>query len=263
MAVSSATPDIERVFVVSPIYNDQCYGSYACSLLELQHALSQTGRQFVFRFMKNNSLISRARNLLCHAFLQDELATHLLFVDADIAFDAADVLRMLSYDHDVMAALYPTKDVNWSRVAEAARSCPNLPAEILPLIAGKFETFKPLQAEIRMPIDEPFPIASTGMGLTLIRRSVFHRMIDAYPSLLCKAPNGGANYLNGVESVPGLFNEMTSPDGFLLGEDFSFCERWRAIGGKVHGCAWFNIRHLGTYEYASDIRSIAQLNLAI
>ncbi|MGV2293391.1 hypothetical protein AAHK20_32115 [Trinickia sp. YCB016] len=252
-----------RVFVASPIYNDQCYGSYANSLLSLQKALLQSGREFTFEWTKNVSSIARARNILFNRFLQDAAATHLLFVDSDMAFEAADVIRMLEYDYDLMAALYPKKVISWENVASAAREHPALALDSLPLVAGTFGTFNLLPDERQIPIDQPFPIASAGTGLMLIRRRVFTQMADAYPELMLRIGEGEAPYFPGADRLPALFNEMTAPDGRFLGEDISFCERWRAIGGQVHGCAWFKIRHLGTYEYASDIRAMAQLQVVV
>lgn len=201
--------------------------------------------------------------MLFSRFLQDERATHLLFVDSDIAFDAADVMRMLDFDHDIMAAIYSQKYINWDRVADAARKYPDLPSRLLPSVAGVYGTFHPLPGGGHVSLDEPFQIASAGMGLMLIRRDVFIQMIDAYPELMVRLSSGEANFFQSNPCMPGIFNEMVSPDGFFLGEDLSFCERWRAIGGKVHGCGWFKIRHLGTHEYASDLRQIGQLDLTV
>ncbi|QCP54441.1 hypothetical protein FAZ95_36625 [Trinickia violacea] len=252
-----------RIFVASPIYNDQCFGSYTNSLLGLQNALLQRGHEFTFEWTKNVSAIARARNMLFNRFLQDTRATHLLFVDADIAFEANDVVRMLEYDYELMAALYPKKVISWANVARAAREHPDLPAGSLPFVAGAFGTFNLLPGDQEIPIDRPFPIASAGTGLMLIRRNVFTQMVDAYPDLMLRIGEGEVPYFPGVDRLPALFNEMTTVGGRILGEDLSFCERWRAIGGQVHGCAWFTIRHLGTYEYACDIRSMAQLRLVV
>jgi hypothetical protein len=260
---SKLAPRPLRIFVASPIYNDQCYGSYTKSLLDLQEALVQAGHSFTFQWTKSISIVANARNLLANVFMQDEAATHLLFVDSDIAFEASDVIRMLQYEHDVMAALYAKKAVNWNNVAQSARAHLDLPAERLQAAAGTFGTFYLLPGEQNIPIDVPFPLASAGTGLMLIRRNVFTKMTEAHPELLFRVDDGEAEYFPGIDYLPGLFNQMRSPEGRLWGEDISFCERWRSIGGQIHGCAWFKIRHLGTYEYISDIRTLAHLNLTV
>jgi hypothetical protein len=248
-----------RVFVASPIYNDQCYGSYTNSLLKLQRALLDGGHDFVFNWTKSGSRISSLRNLLVNLFLQDASATHLLFVDSDMAFEASDVMKMLDYEHDVMAALCPRKVISWENVAAMARQHPELPSSELPFVAGMFATFNLLPGESRIPLDHPFPIDSTGTGLMLIRRSVLMRMIDAYPELMLPLDDDQARIFPGRDRLSALFNELTTPDGKLLGEDLSFCQRWRAIGGEIHGCAWFKIRHLGTYEFMCDMSTINRI----
>ena len=62
------------------------------------------------------SLVTRARNTLVANFLDDEHATHLLFVDADIGFSPTIIKRMLDFDHEVVCAPYPMKLINWSAI---------------------------------------------------------------------------------------------------------------------------------------------------
>jgi hypothetical protein len=249
--------------VASPIYNDQCYGSYAASLMKLQEAMLRRGHEFIFQWTKNVSLITQARNVLANWFMHSTKATHLLFVDSDMAFDAADVMRMFEYDHDLLAAIYPRKELNWENIASAARQHPEMPIEDLPLIAGSFGTFNLLPDRLQIPTDHPFPIANAGTGLMLIRRNVFVKMAEAYPDLLVRMNERASPFFPGQDYMHAPFETMITSDGRLLSEDIAFCERWRAVGGEVHGCAWFNIRHLGTYEYASDVRAMARAGLVI
>ncbi|WP_321815404.1 MULTISPECIES: hypothetical protein [unclassified Paraburkholderia] len=247
-----------HVHVVSPVYNDQCYGSYTNSLLDLQGKLLRAGHEFSFNWSKNISRIAKARNLLFNHFLLDQSATHLLFVDSDIVFKAPDVMKMLEYDHDIMVALYSRKTINWELVIKAVKNNPDLTPGTLPLLTATFGTFNPLPGNYTVKVDEPLPIAAGGTGLMLIRRGVFTKMIDAYPELMEPVSPLEAPYFPGIARLSALFNEITLPDGVTLGEDISFCKRWRDIGGEIFGCPWVKTSHLGTYEYTSDIRSIAE-----
>jgi hypothetical protein len=251
-----------RIFVASPIYNDQCYGSYTNSLLNLQRTLLTNGHDFVFQWTKAGSRISNQRNLLVNLFLQDTSSTHLLFIDSDMAFDASDIVKMLDYEHDIMAALCPRKVISWENAAVMARAHPDLPVSALPLVSGMFATFNLLPGETDIPLDRPFPIAATGTGIMLIRRNVFTRMIEALPEFMVPLGDEQARMFPGMNRLTAFFNEMTAPDGQLLGEDLSFCERWRSIGGQIHGCAWPKVRHLGTYEYTCDLSAIRQVTPA-
>ena len=54
------------------------------------------------------SLISRARNAAAAWALSDSYS-HLLFIDADITFDPADVFKLIAADKDVAVGVYPKK----------------------------------------------------------------------------------------------------------------------------------------------------------
>ena len=60
-----------------------------------------------------NSLITRSRNPLVARFLDTPGASHLLFVDADIGFEVAQVARMLQLGEDLVAGMYPLKLIDW------------------------------------------------------------------------------------------------------------------------------------------------------
>ena len=53
-------------------------------------------------------------------FLADPVATHLMFIDADIAFQPEQALRLLAFDKDVVAAAYPLKGIDWQGATKAA-----------------------------------------------------------------------------------------------------------------------------------------------
>jgi hypothetical protein len=93
------------------MYGGNCSGLYVSSLMELQIALSNNGISFSMEFLFNESLITRARNLLTYNFLNSKPSTHLLFIDSDIKFSANDVLSMLLADKDVICGVYPKKEI--------------------------------------------------------------------------------------------------------------------------------------------------------
>ena len=66
------------------------------------------GINFRITTLRNESLVTRARNILTAMFLESD-CSHLMFIDADIEFDAESILRALAYDKPIMAAAYPKK----------------------------------------------------------------------------------------------------------------------------------------------------------
>jgi hypothetical protein len=50
-------------------------------------------------------------------FLDNPSNIHLLLVDADIGFEVAQVLRMLAFNKEVVASIYPLKQIRWDKAA--------------------------------------------------------------------------------------------------------------------------------------------------
>ena len=93
-----------KLFIASPMYGGLCYGYYAQSLMTLQNMLRDNRVDMACSFLFNESLIQRARNALVHGFLKTDF-THLMFIDADIHFNPADVLPMLLADKPVICSI--------------------------------------------------------------------------------------------------------------------------------------------------------------
>ena len=83
-----------------------------------------------------SSGIDLARNITVAKFLELPDATHLLFVDSDIAFASDSVFAMLEADLDVCGAIYPKKVVDYAAVAQASKN--GVPDAELKYHAGQF-----------------------------------------------------------------------------------------------------------------------------
>ena len=93
------------------MYGGLCYGFYTQSCLKLQTLCRDANVNLSFSYLFNESLIQRARNLLVSHFLKSD-ATHLMFIDADIHFNPADIIPMMEADKDIICGIYPKKEIN-------------------------------------------------------------------------------------------------------------------------------------------------------
>src|SRR5579863_2029271 len=91
----------------TPCYGRQVSDIYAASLLKLQLACLQRNIRMLVHMLGSEALITRARQNVVAQFLTNREATHLLFVDADIGFEPEQVFRLLDFDQDAAAAIYP------------------------------------------------------------------------------------------------------------------------------------------------------------
>jgi hypothetical protein len=246
------------VLVASPIFNDQCYGSYTHSLLQLQAAFHQRGIGFEYAWTKSSSLITIARNLLADWFLNRTRCSHLLFIDADMVFRSADVLKMLEADLDVIAAMCPRKEINWANVASAARHHPDMAPPDLAKVSGSYGTFQLARAESRFSVHTPVEVEGIGTGIMLIKRHVLECMAMKYPDATMRVPDRARE-----ERMHVFFDLGRDENGDMLSEDLMFCRRWRDIGGKVFGAPWFEVGHIGSHEFRGSLFDIAAVPDAV
>ena len=108
----------KKLFVATPMYGGSCLGAYMKACLDLQAVAIQYGIEVKFSFLFNESLIQRARNYLVDEFLRSD-CTHMMFIDADIGFNAMDVIAMLVLDKDIIGAPYPKKTIKWENIKKA------------------------------------------------------------------------------------------------------------------------------------------------
>ena len=84
-----------KIFLATPCFSGLCGGMFARSVADLAAVCTRYQIQLQIYFLFNESLITRARNYACDEFMRSG-ASHLLFIDADIGFDANDVIGMLA-----------------------------------------------------------------------------------------------------------------------------------------------------------------------
>jgi hypothetical protein len=90
-----------------------------------------------------------------------------------------------------------------------------------------------------------------GAGFMLIRRRAIERMIAAYPQTRYETIHAHTNARGAVNYA--LFDcFIDAHTGTYLSEDYGFCHRWRAIGGKI----WLDtegvLNHVGSHDFAGD-----------
>ena len=237
-----------RLFIATPMYGGVCHGPYVQGLLHLQNISQQLQWETTVSMMFNESLITRARNALAHNFMKSS-CTHLLFIDADIRFDAADIPPMVMADKDIICGIYPKKEINWSTVRAAIAA--GVPDDQLKHHTGSFViNLVDYQGEVTVPIQEPLEVWQGGTGFMLIKREVFEKMRDVVPSY----KNDVVDLSGGIsmtEEITEYFATSIEPEtGRLLSEDYHFCYNWRKkCAGKIYAAPWANLAHNGTYAF--------------
>jgi len=94
-------------------------------------------------------------------------------------------------------------------------------------------------------------------GCWCVKRSVIEKMVKEYPELDYDGDdNATGKKIHGLY-IPMLYdlkpNDFSSdvklPFRKYLSEDWAFCERWKAMGGKIHADTSIVLKHIGKIDY--------------
>ena len=237
-----------KLFVATPMYGGLCTGGYTMGILNMAGEFGKAGVQMYYSYMMNESLITRARNGMAYDFLQSD-ATHLMFIDADISFNPADIIRMIQADKDIICGLYPKKEINWKLVHDAVQK--GVDFKDLPNYTGSFVVnLVGGVTESTGNINTPMEIDNGGTGFMLIKREVFEALRPTVPK-----------YTNDMILIIDKNPQKKIIDEFfatsideesgnrLLSEDYHFCKIARKAGFKVYAAPWAQLTHSGTYNF--------------
>ena len=102
-----------HVHYCTPCYGGQISEPYFRSWSKAHMMFTKHEIPYSITTSANESLVSRARCHMVAYMMANPKATHLMFIDADINFDALDILHMLQHDKDIIIGGYPKKDLDW------------------------------------------------------------------------------------------------------------------------------------------------------
>jgi len=240
-----------NLLVATPCFGGMLSKEYVIGLLNLQSSCITQGIPMNVFTLGNESLITRARNICVAHFLDNPQFTHLLFIDADIGFKSENVFRLIEKDENIVCGIYPKKDLNWAEIIKLSKE--NLPPEMIQP--------KSLMYNVSFP-DDKNVIVNNGFvetvdgatGFMLIKRDVFVKMKEAYPDLKYTSDHWVNSKKLDSENTYLFFDcirELES--GRYLSEDYTFCRRWRKIGGKIYSDITMPLTHVGTYAFKGHI----------
>jgi hypothetical protein len=229
-----------KIFIAVPMFGGMCHGEFTNSLIQTIGSLVNHGIDFQYSFKYNESLITRARNTLVHEFLKTD-CTHLFFIDADISFNALDVVKMVNADKDVLCGVYPKKKLYWDKIHQAVLTGHR--KEDLPVLGVEYVYHSVDGQRLNLTEDKLIETHHAGTGFMMIKRNVFDQIYDV-PSYIAVDDSGNKDRIK-------IFFDTSIQENteFYLSEDYHFCDLWRKHGGKIHLASWVNLKHIGSYTY--------------
>jgi len=249
-----------KFFVATPCYGGQLMEPYFRSTVKLMTFFNQHQIPLAFGTIANESLVTRARNVLLAYFLNSDY-THLLFIDADIEFQVEDVLKLYAADKDVVVGAYPKKGVAWQRIKENILAKPSQPLSDKDIAAHGSDyavNFKFVSKETKTIAVENglVKLHDAGTGFMMIKREAILKLLKAYPDLKY---NNDVNINNSQmdNQFYALFDTMIDPiDKRYLSEDYTFCRRWQEIGGDIWLDPSISLNHYGHFCFQGNPNAI-------
>jgi hypothetical protein len=233
------------IFVATPCFGGMVTTGYMMSIVKLMQYAELNNFRVSLNVLGRDSLVTRARNTLVAQFMTMPEATHLMFIDADIAFEPELVHRMFVFDEDVVGGMYPAKALCWNQ-PEKIRQREPLETATLNYV-GQFCNVPDLERR------GPFATAAyAATGFMMIKRQVIERLIEAHPERAYACDHVYTPDKT-MRQYHALFECQIDPDTReYLSEDFGFCRLWRALGGKI----WLDVEgplvHTGSYDFAGN-----------
>lgn len=237
-----------HIFVGLPCYGCRLMTRCMTSILRFQAFCIQNGIKVTFDIMGNESLITRGRSILAQRFLQSG-ATHLLFIDSDIAFDPVSVLRMIVFDGDVVAGIYAKKAISWDAVAATPSTSP----DGLKDASLSFNINLPPGQTSHAVQNGFIKVLDAATGFFMVKKETFERIRDAMPDI--KAVNDIPNSKNNVPEYPLFFDTSIDVDSKrYLSEDYHFCRLVQQQGMDVYVDITATVSHTGSVQYDGDLQ---------
>lgn len=235
-----------KVAIGTPMYGGTCTSGYMSTVFNLINYLNANGHQAIFINVINESLISRARNEIARMFLETDCDV-LLFIDADITFDAKDVYDMLMLDLDMVGSVVPIKKMNWTSMFEGMVA---YDGKLHPNMFGRyFNINSNSHSDIYdfVQQNKPFEVLRIGTAVLSIKRNVFEKMKPIVKKYM-------SNTQGESREMSWDFFPVYVENEILISEDFSFCNRWREMGNKVYAVGHFDVTHNGTFDYVGNFK---------
>lgn len=170
-------------------------------------------------YLCGKSPVSSAKSDIATMFSKTDF-TDLFFIDDDMEFPADAILRLLNRPEKIVGGAYKIKDENIWHYAFVPKTEDGVPVGRDGLIEAK----------------------NIAGGFMRIKKIAIERMIQAYPEL---------KYIEYGREAYNLFGTYIE-DGYLWGDDYSFCNRWKKIGGQLWIDPNIDFGHVGTKLYKGN-----------
>ena len=262
-----------HVFIAVPCYGCKMSIKFLTSLLRLESFCLVHGIRLTFEFIGNESLISRGRCVLAERAMTSN-ATHLLFIDADIAFDVVTVLRLAAFNAPVTAGIYSKKGLDFNSVMSAGKAAVEngtsrtetdpikLGAKLADAALGF--NINLVQGKTNHDVRNGFiEVLDAATGMMMIRLDSLRALREIYYDDL-RVANDIPSSRDVMPEYVALFETFICPETRrFLSEDYAFCRKCQANGMRVFADLTAPLVHVGELTHTSDLSKMISARLEL
>lgn len=217
-----------NVLIATPAYGGNVCADFTESLLHTCETFINLNIKYQVKFI-NNQIVTRARNMLAHIFMENDDFTHMMFIDADIKWHPSHVLMLLEHKKDCVIGVYPNKAYYWKGDAITTNPSSKLVKESNETSTNSYLT----------------KVEYGATGFMLLTKQALNRIkrdIDFF-----YLPSG-----NEVFKVYNYFDCNVVNNDYLT-EDFYFSYLFNKNGGTIYADKRIDLLHIGSHHYGSLI----------
>lgn len=210
--------DGQKVFIAVAAY-EGCGAGFTYALFHTGAELERCYIDYELAIYSGNCHVDDSRNRLVRDFLNSD-CTDLVFLDADVGWNAPDFVKLLGYDRDVVAGVYPKKHGD-----------DTYPVKFFP-------------GEIWSDSDGLIEVQGVPTGFLRIRRAVLETLAQDAERYNAK---------NDRAYATACIFERQIHNGSRWGGDYVFCRKWRALGGKIYIDPAMRFEHSGEDTWTGNV----------
>lgn len=199
----------QKVLLATPSY-DKPAAAYTFAIARARQALHDAGIQTAYLLLQGNCHVDDSRNSIVRDFLESD-CTDLVFLDADVDFEPKALVQLCQRNLDIVGGVYPYRREGGE----------NMPVRML--------------ADAKIT-DGLLEVEGLPTGFLKIKRHVLEKIAATRPW-----------YFDKIYQTHLVF-DRPDPDEHHTrwGGDIDFCNRWRAMGGKIYADAELRLGHTAT-----------------
>jgi hypothetical protein len=260
--IDASAASAMNILIACLVSGGTTYVSHNRSLRVLLDTFRTYGIRHEVLELIGESLIPRGRNVFANIVALDKDPsgadyTHLLFLDADIGFNAANIMQMIKWDKDIVALPYAHKNINWDDIAMAVKRGIDDPM-VLSRMGSQPVVNTDHGSPHRVSLNQPIRFPQFGAGLLLIKRHVLLKFTEE-ESRRYLLPVGADDEERLRAYAYDFFQIGVNPETrHYDSEDFRFCIDARKMGFETWLLPWAVTTRTGPHEFYLDLYTQAQ-----